>query len=1450
MKIVQGRIWMPKLSKTRIINLNYNDGKRTIYNELFDYGNGKDALFSMENGIGKTVLIQFFLQPFIRNKRDLAGRKFEEYFTGSAPTYIIHEVLLDNGEKLLVGMIIKKDSSEDEKNKLRILAFTNKYSRPNDFDIINIPFVDGKRILKFSEAEDKMKRYKSGKVNFNYYNFNDSSKKSQYFEDLKAYKINYKEWEDIIRNINNDESGLSNLYDKHKTDEALIRNVIIPLIESKINGEKNIIEAIRNNLGKYIESYKQSKESFQEIDLMKAFQGEMVPVTELLQKGIAREASRDNLYKKLSCIAYLCEEEFRKKCSERSQYEEFINELYNELTKVNYEEHSLNYYNLCAKEDKVEEKLKGACESHNNKDIKRKELVQEKYIQESAEVYEEQINIEGDLAEVRERIENFEREDSEIAENIKNYKFTLKKIYQVELEKLREKQIELLEHQRDLKASVQENEKNQKNVAHEFEKSIRGEEVAKNKVVSFENYEEDFKKTYFDFDLIRNPLLNEYNLKELEKYGLYLDKKSNAAVAAQGKLTSEAGVLKASKDVIKQDIQEALDGITSQKLNLENKKNELNNFNKETNKILEILRIKDLPINVALYKNKLKDLLKSENDKLQENLSNEQDKLREMEDTINRYETGLIQLPKEVINCFENKGISFEYALNWLQNYKGSKAEKENLVKNNPFFPYGILLSTKDISLLKNESIDVYTSIPIPILNIGDLSKKLKIEKKNDVITIENQEFLLAFNYLLIDEEERVKLLRSLMQGIKTLNYNIENIVKAIYRNSEYEIVLSGYEYIGNENEVIASDIKRFEITIKELEDTLTTYSEEALLNEKRIEENIKEFHNLQNKLRELLQQKLSFTGFIVIHEEFKKYINQQLVIRKDIETLKKRQSSLKQQFSELNFALRDMDNEHREIYRNVKETSYKIEHYKNIEGGVLLKEDKNIIEARLSSCEKELGDDLKRDKESERKLMDSQAKVKIRLKRIVKDGNLFEEYKSINFSEERLEKLKDDISAIELQLSALKDEMNSLDKDLSLIIDKKHREVEDIAKLGYDVPIAKERIKDSNFKIREKKIKEDLTENNKIIKGYIEDIDKLKRLKEKLEFYGDYSAGAGGVVLDFTNLQATTLTTTEYIITYDNIKKEISDLEIKISKEINWVHEKYRDKNRLIKERLFDYLNKERKISCHSDIESLLEVVDRSVRTLELELSLIKSEEEVVINEVLRYTNHVLQELRTIDKKSNIKHLGKTQKLLEISIPEEKEEATLIEYIKAKVIYFGNFEGDYSNLLESDIQSAELISKLIGNINRIRVDIKKIEKSGLVRKSWKNALSQNSGGEKFVSMFILLSSLMSYMRKRETDIDNKEEKKILIMDNPFAKTNAEHLLEPMFQIAEKYNIQLLCFSGIGGSAVYNRFNKIYVAKVVEDKFRNKENVSFKTNGEDTLELSDFTINKEQISLF
>lgn len=1440
---------MPKLSKTRIINLNYNDGKRTVYNEIFDYGDGKNTLFSMDNGIGKTVIIQFFMQPFIRNKRELAGRKFEDYFLDNAPAYIMHEVLLDNGEKLLVGMVIKRDNSEEDKNRLKIFAFINKYHKPDDFDIINVPFVEGRRILKFSEAEDKIKNYSRGRTNFKYFNFNDSSKKSDYFEELKLYKLDYKEWEDIIRAINNDESGLSNLYDKHKTDEALVRNAIVPLIESKINGEKNIIEAIRNNLSKYVESYKQSKESISEVELLKTFTGEMFPVTELLKQGEILETDGDKLYKRLSGIAVLCDGEFSKKCSEKLQCEEFLNELDGELKKVDYEEHSLNYYNLRSREAELEERHQSAKDEHKKAEDKYGELLKEKYIQESADIYEELLGTEGNLAQVRERIANYEKDDSEIAQSIRNYKFTLKEIYDQDLKSLYEKEKELLGNEKSFNDRLNENEQEQKVVLSEQKKIIEDRADAKNSIGNFEKIEDSFKKSYGDFNLTRNSLLGEYILADLEKYKATLDEKIKGSLDKQGIITKEDTSLLVGKDNLKREIGNTNDEIKLHELEFVSRGNDLERFNVETKKIIEILTIKNLPLRVTQGKEKLRELLTSENNKLQENQSAELAKLREKEDELLRCETGLIQLPKEVLKSFEDKGIEFEYALEFIKKYTGSKEDKENLVKGNPFFPYGILLSAKDIALLKSESTEVFTSIPIPVINKNDLGKQLKIEKSNDIIKIENQEFLMAFNYLLIDDTERAEILNGLRQQIKMLKSELDNIQEAINRNIGHELTLKSYPYNGDEDMAYEVEIKRLKDKALELKEVLRGNNEALLTMEKRREAINKELHELENKLIALNEQKDRFGVFILEHEDYKKQNKIIYELKQLMEALNKKEGLLKENYKEIQSGQRALTIDIHEINNSIRATSIKLEMYKNIEVGILQEEDKNTLEAKLEACEKDLGDNIKRDKQDEKRLAENSKKAKDRLDRKVREGKLSGEYMNISFSEQRLEEINEILMEVLEIVNKFKGEMIELDKQLSLAIDKKQRESMIIEELGYDVPIEKEEIKALDFKDRRKKINEDKRQNGQIIEEYSDLISKLKLIKQRLEYYKSSRESDSIENFDFDNLDAADRLIDEYIKSHQEIKARIRDMESKISKAISSIYEKYRDKNRFIKERLFDFLNKERKISSLSDLESLLEIVDRNVRTLEIELSSIKSEEEIIINEILRYANHVLQELKTIDKKSSIKHMGRTRKLLEISIPEEREEESLKEYIKDRVVYYSNLEGDYLNQLEVDINSAELLSKLIGNTSRIRVYIMKIEKTGLIRKSWKELLPQNSGGEKFVSMFVLLSSLMSYMRKRETDIDNKEEKKILIMDNPFAKTHAVHLLEPMFQIAEKYNIQLLCFSGIGGSAVYNRFNKIYVAKVIEDKFRNKENVSFKAGTEETLELSDFNINREQLSL-
>ena len=76
-------------------------------------------------------------------------------------------------------------------------------------------------------------------------------------------------------------------------------------------------------------------------------------------------------------------------------------------------------------------------------------------------------------------------------------------------------------------------------------------------------------------------------------------------------------------------------------------------------------------------------------------------------------------------------------------------------------------------------------------------------------------------------------------------------------------------------------------------------------------------------------------------------------------------------------------------------------------------------------------------------------------------------------------------------------------------------------------------------------------------------------------------------------------------------------------------------------------------------------------------------------------------------------------------------------------------------------------------------------------------------------------------MRKDDTDIfADRNEGKVLIMDNPFAQTNASHLLKPLMDMADKMNTQLICFSGLGGDSIYGRFDNIYVLNLVASNLR------------------------------
>ena len=79
---------MSKISRIRILNLNYNNNTIKIDDETFDLG-GQNTLISLRNGGGKSVLVQMIVSLFVnRTYRDFGDRPFKSYFTTNRPTFL------------------------------------------------------------------------------------------------------------------------------------------------------------------------------------------------------------------------------------------------------------------------------------------------------------------------------------------------------------------------------------------------------------------------------------------------------------------------------------------------------------------------------------------------------------------------------------------------------------------------------------------------------------------------------------------------------------------------------------------------------------------------------------------------------------------------------------------------------------------------------------------------------------------------------------------------------------------------------------------------------------------------------------------------------------------------------------------------------------------------------------------------------------------------------------------------------------------------------------------------------------------------------------------------------------------------------------------------------------------------------------------------------------------
>lgn len=243
--------------------------------------------------------------------------------------------------------------------------------------------------------------------------------------------------------------------------------------------------------------------------------------------------------------------------------------------------------------------------------------------------------------------------------------------------------------------------------------------------------------------------------------------------------------------------------------------------------------------------------------------------------------------------------------------------------------------------------------------------------------------------------------------------------------------------------------------------------------------------------------------------------------------------------------------------------------------------------------------------------------------------------------------------------------------------------------------------------------------------------------------------------------------------------------------------------------------------------LHTTLQSYESLMEKIQVDISVVEEEKNRITELLGGYVQEVHQNLARIDQNSTIPIRDKNVKMLKISLPDWEENESLyqiriqdfMDEVTQKGIELLERNENAQEYLGTRMTTKNLYDVVVG-IGSVQIHLHKIEEQRQYEITW-SQVARNSGGEGFLSAFTILSSLLYYMRRDETDLfADRNEGKVLLMDNPFAQTNASHLLKPLMDMAKKTNTQLICLSGLGGESIYNRFDNIYVLNLIAASLR------------------------------
>ena len=1457
---------MSKINAVRFINLNYNNNAMKINDECMQFS-GKSTLLSLRNGGGKTVLVQMMTAPFVhRGKQKTKDRPFESYFTTAKPSFILVEWLLDAGAGyVLTGLMVRKNQeiSEEKTDALEMMAIISEYKEPCMQDIHHLPVVEqNEKTMKLKSYNSCRKLFedykKDKKISFFCYDMSSPAQSRQYFYKLMEYQINYKEWETIIRKVNVKESGLSELFSDCRTEKELVEKWFLEAVESKLNKEENKVKNFQEILEKYAGKYKNIKEQLKRRDAIQKFKEAAEEIQINAEDFLVKEGEKAEQEKVIAAFIARLNVLYEEAEIERERQEEGRKKLQEELEFLKYEQLSCEFH------EKNREKRNHAS-NREMIDLEKESLLRKQQkIQKKVHVFlcakqQEMVNEDKQEWEIRKekaaisrtKEENLEPERNRIGGQLSGY-------YEYRLSDNKEKQEAIKKQKLQIRKDISQ----QKDILNEYREKTKKITESKGSfrslVRGYDNIEIKYNSNYRE-NLSRN-ILGVYEAGMLDIKQEMYDKEQKKSIQENKEQKEKFENTTEEIHRTERAIEEKREKYFQKDSDIKQAEKEKKGYEQELEERKDILKYLELPEEKLFAR---EEILHKAKIKMQE-LSSRRRTLEKKEDALQKEYKLLVsgrvmELPDNLKEEFEKLDVPVVYGMEWLKKNGFTEKKNKEIVSQNPFLPYALILTRPELKKLAERNGETYTSFPVPIIERENL-ESIKLDRTQSFVKMQDIHFYILFNENLLDEEKMEIMIEQKQKDIADIRETMQ-ICKNEYEDYFHRFDVIKRQAVTKENwDKIQKKLQKLE---KEKEDIFQNI-QQARDTKQSLKKNFeilqKTLRELEKKIESQAARQRAFKELRTAYAEYEENNKKLQEYEREEERLENRQHLTEEKISQLEENYRELSGQENSLFReeeSIQNSCQKFAAYKeinrNVKAGKLLGVDSTLrtdnnsgvkiipseaevlkLEARYEAVTADISQELKELELEEEKALTRYHKSFGELRELCQKYNLKNsEWQNIIYDKREQLYQEAELEDYDKKIERKANLLNEEDKKIGILNSQLEGILKQIvSECGKGNPLEEEKISQKDLESAKNQTKYQLSElerkiafSEKAIQKYRENLTALSEYNnfsadEEIHFEQDFKKMSEKELRDFKGM---------LIRDYNDIIRCVQKCRETLAQTLNKIarQEAFQDASyKTPLENMLKVCDNAAKVLRQLNIT--LESYDSLMKQLEVDISLVETEKKNVTELLEDYVQNIHKNLEKIGRNSTIKIREKSIKMLKVILPvwEDNEKlyslrlSDLVDEITEEGIRLFENNENAQEYIGRKVTSKNLYDTVVGTGN-VQIQLYKIEEQREQQISW-NQVAKNSGGEGFLSAFVILSSLLDYMRKDDSDIFmDKNEGKVLLMDNPFAQTNAEHLLKPLMNLADKTNTQLICLTGLGGESIYNRFDNIYVLNLIEAHLRN-----------------------------